>query len=87
MTDPTSAEELRAAAATLRTARFSGAMTATPVVAALVRARDPLAKLLESAASTAERLHGIFADSDSPAEFVHPDALAVARAINGGEQP
>lgn len=46
-----------------------------------------LAQLLDNAATTAEGLHSIFADSDSPAEFVHPDTLAVARAINAGAQP
>lgn len=79
--------ELKAAAAKLRTATFRGAMTATPAVAALVAAREPLAQLLDNAAATAEGLHGIFADSDDPTEFVHPDTLAVARAILAGSQP
>ena len=69
------AEELRTAATTLRTATFRGAMTATPAVAALVRAREPLADLLDDQA-----------DGDDEG-VINPWALAVARAISGGEQP
>lgn len=80
----TAADELRTAAQTLRTARFTGAMTATPVVAALIRAREPLAAWLEFARSDAERLGR--AVGDSPDQCLNPHALALARAINGGEQ-
>lgn len=80
----TPAEELLAAASKLRTAVFRGAMTATPAVAALVRAREPLAKWLEETAAEVRTAEGT--------EYaLHPDggvfgswdaALAVARAIN-----
>lgn len=92
------ADELRAAAETLRTARFTGAMTATQIVAALVRARAPIIKLLENCAELHEehepgRLLGIVppgcqwcADEDFPCSDMR-NALAVARAINAGSQP
>lgn len=76
----TPAEEINAAAETLRTATFRGAMTATPAVAALVRAREPLAKWLETTAtSLAASTHPDWQDC------VAADALATARAINGGQ--
>lgn len=67
----TPADEIKQAADRLRTARFSGAITATPVVAALLRARLPLADLLDDQA-----------DGDDEGE-VNPWALAVARVLNG----
>lgn len=70
--------ELSAAAATLRSARFTGAMTATPAVAALIRAREPLAKWLISWA-------GIELEESGPLPEDAQYALAVARVINGGQ--
>jgi hypothetical protein len=82
------ADELAAAAETLRTGRFTGAMTATPAVAALLRAREPIAALLGEHASFASlfaqlwqaRCGGAPAESEYSAET--RKALAVARAIN-----
>lgn len=71
--------ELSAAAATLRSARFTGAMTATPAVAALIRAREPLAKWLIS-------WGGIDLDETGPLPEDAQYAIAIARAINGGAQ-
>lgn len=79
----TVADELRAAEATLKGATFRGAMTATPAVAALVRAREPLAAWLEFVRSDAERLSR--AIGDSPDQCLNPHALAIARAINGSQ--
>jgi hypothetical protein len=64
------AEEIRAAAKTKRTAVFRGAMTATPAVAALLRAREALADWLDDASD---------GDDDG---IVNPHALRVARHIN-----
>lgn len=76
----TTADELRAAAAALRQARFTGAMTATPAVAKLISARLPLADWLDSmATSLTANTHPGWQ------ETVASDALAVARAINGGQ--
>ncbi len=74
----TTVDELRTAAAALRQARFPAAMTATASTAALIRARMPLADWLDSTATS-------LAASTHPdwQECVAPDALAVARAING----
>ncbi|MFD9721075.1 hypothetical protein [Streptomyces sp. NPDC059076] len=69
MNDP--ADELRAAAKQLRTARFTGAMTTTPAVAALLRSRHALAELLDDAA-----------DGDDHGE-INPYALAVAQQLLG----
>lgn len=81
MTTP--ADELREAARTLRTAAFRGAMTATPAVAALVRAREPLALLLEAVASNAlETAHEECSAWCSAETCDLSAALAVARAIN-----
>jgi hypothetical protein len=80
----TPADELRTAADTLRQARFTGAMTATPAVAALIRAREPLARWLTKLADfcdEVERTHGQQPPDDNPSIT---DALAVARQINGG---
>ncbi|WP_432124032.1 hypothetical protein [Streptomyces sp. C10-9-1] len=72
----TPADELDAAAALLREAAFRSAMTATPAVAALVRAREPLADWLESTAVSLRR-------STHPAwqEEVAGYPLAVARQL------
>lgn len=76
----TPAEEIQTAAKTLRSATFRGAMTATPAVAALVRAREPLANWLEiTATSLAASTHPDWQDC------VAADALATARAINGAQ--
>ena len=75
----TPAAELTAAADTLRTAAFRGAMTATPAVAALIRAREPLAAWMESWTGIDLR-----EDAALPEDAQH--ALAVARAINA-KQP
>ncbi|MCI3277588.1 hypothetical protein [Streptomyces cylindrosporus] len=75
-------DELAAAAATLRKATFSGAMTATPAVAALLAAREPLAEWLEHCRGSALALHKLTAAFDEPPVNTH--ALATARAINGG---
>jgi hypothetical protein len=82
----TPADELRAAAETLRSATFRGAMTATPAVAALVRAREPLAAWLDECRADSVRLHSLFPDADGQSK-TNPHALAVARAILGGGQP
>lgn len=92
-------EEITAAAAILGAARFTGAMTATPAVAALVSAREPLAKLLRETAAlhepgrcgkptanggTCAAAHGCAWCGDE--DWPCNDfrnALAVARAING----
>ena len=77
----TAADELRTAAAKLRAATFPGAITATPTVAALIATREPLANWLENtAASLTARTHPDWQD------VVAADALAVARALNGGGQ-
>lgn len=72
------ADQLRAAAEKLRAARFSGAITATPTVAALIGARLPLAAWLESWAGVDLSEHG-----PMPEDAQH--ALAVARQILGTE--
>jgi hypothetical protein len=96
MTTP--ADELRAAAASLRQARFPGAMTATPSAAALIRARLPLADWLDEEADGRDA--AVVAAMEIWGSTEHPDAaawlttghgkasahaLAVARAINGGQ--
>lgn len=79
-------EELRAAATALRTATFRGAMTATPAVAALLRAREPLADWLDFHAAMGDRLRSLF-DGDLPTdEDINHPALAVARTINTRSQ-
>lgn len=70
--------ELSAAAATLRSARIAEEITATPAVAALIRAREPLAKWLIS-------WGGIELEEGGPLPEDAQHALAVARAINGGQ--
>jgi hypothetical protein len=75
----TPVDEINTAAATLRSATFRGAMTATPAVAALVRAREPLARWLES-------WSGIELRESAAMQEDACHALAVARAILG-DQP
>jgi hypothetical protein len=75
----TPAEELRAAADTLRAATFTGAMTATPAVAALLRARGPLAAWLDSWGLVDLREHAAMQEDAR-------HALAIARAINGEQR-
>ncbi|MER6601140.1 hypothetical protein [Streptomyces parvus] len=70
------ADQLRAAAELLRAARFSGAITATPTVAALIGARMPLARWLESWSGVDLSEHG-----PMPEDAQH--ALAVARQLLG----
>jgi len=72
----TPAEELHAAADKLFTATFRGAYTATPAVAALIAAREPLACWLEFEAGLLER-----APQVQPQPRID-HALKVARAIN-----
>lgn len=74
----TPADELTAAAEKLRTARFTGALTATPAVAALIAAREPIAKWLTSWAPIEIR-------EDGPLPEDAALALATARAINGSQ--
>lgn len=86
MTTP--AHELATAAQTLRTARFAGAMTATPAVAALLRAREPIADLLSEHAAFASLFDQLWRArcGTAPAEAEYAaetrKALAVARQIN-----
>ncbi|MFD7793611.1 hypothetical protein [Streptomyces sp. NPDC059759] len=82
MTDP--AAELREAVRTLRRPGVSGAYTATSSAAAILRAREPLARWLEFLRSDGERRSRTLGDSLE--QCISPDALAVARAINGGER-
>jgi len=74
----TPADELRTAAEKLRNAAFRGAMTATPAVAALLRAREPLARWLDSWDGADVDEHAAMPD-----DLRH--ALLIARAINGGQ--
>lgn len=71
----TPAQELRAAAEKLRTARFPAAITATAALATLIGARLPLADWLDETARNAE-----------PVGSINACALATARAINGSAQ-
>ena len=71
------ADELRAAAETLRQHASIGAYTATPAGAALLRAREPLAQWLDDWARPGTT-------EDAPWPDLHR-ALAVARAINGSQ--
>lgn len=89
----TPADELAAAAETLRSARFTGAMTATPAVAALVRAREPIAELLQEHAAFVSLFDQLWQASrgKAPAEKEYTaetrKALTAARALNGDQQP
>lgn len=83
----TAADELRAAAEKLRTATFRGAITATPAVAALIGAREPIAEWLEHEARAARDAH-LYTDREPCAwcgEPANAHALAIARQINGGQ--
>lgn len=51
MTDPSPTNEIRAAAARLRTGTPKGAFTATSSAAAILRAREPLADWLDAEAA------------------------------------
>jgi hypothetical protein len=62
-------------------------MLRTPAEPAFLRLREPLAAWLDHVALSAVHIHSLFADSDTPDEFIGPQALAVARALNGTEQP
>ena len=82
----TPAEEIRAAITKLRTARFTGAITATPTVAGLIAAREPLAFLLEAVISNAlESSHEECSSWCSRETCDLSAALAVARAILGAQ--
>ncbi|TXS07013.1 hypothetical protein EAO70_36450 [Streptomyces sp. adm13(2018)] len=74
MTQPSPADQLRAAAKVLRGKTSIGAFTATPAGAGLLRAREPIAQWLDSEASHLDH-------DDFPA--LHETALEVARAITG----
>lgn len=78
----TPSEELTAAAAVLRRPHPNAAITATPTMAALLRARQPLAAWLEAAAAEVARVEERYRDRTA-GESMAPNALAVARAING----
>ncbi|MFD4662487.1 hypothetical protein [Streptomyces halstedii] len=78
---PTPADQLRAAAEKLRAARFSGAITATPTVAALIGARLPLAAWLE--AEAAPPITAQHSDRCTDPQCTTLAALAVARQILG----
>ncbi|MFD3802619.1 hypothetical protein ACFWTC_03100 [Streptomyces sp. NPDC058619] len=77
----TPSEELRAAAETLRAATIRGAITATPAVAALVRARGPLAELLDDHAARLDAT-----THPSWQEGIAGPALTVARALLATQQ-
>ncbi|MEH0631741.1 hypothetical protein [Streptomyces stelliscabiei] len=97
----TPADELQAAADKIRTARFTGAVTMLPAVAALIAAREPIAKLLRETAALHEpgcpgtrpnghncgAPHGCdwCGDEDWPCNDTR-NALAVARAILGTQE-
>ncbi|WP_328313123.1 hypothetical protein OG432_24590 [Streptomyces sp. NBC_00442] len=78
MTDTSPVADLTAAAQKLRSTRFVGAMTATPAIAGLVAAREPLANWLDSWTDIEVR-----EDAAMPEDLRH--ALAVARLINGSQ--
>lgn len=80
----TPADELRAAAQTLRTARFAGAMTNTPTGARLIAARLPLADWLAKLADFCDSMESVHGQQPPADNLSIVDALAVARAINGG---
>jgi hypothetical protein len=94
MTTP--ADELKTAVTLLRSGFFIGVRYSTSPVAALLRARSPLANWLESTADLHEphlcdKHEGCEAigcqwcgDEDWPCADMR-NALAVARAINGGQ--
>ena len=75
------ADLLRAAAEKLRAARFSGAITATPIVAALIGARLPLAAWLE--AEAAPPITAQHSDRCTDPQCTTLAALAVARQLLG----
>ena len=88
---PTPADELKAAAEVLRKPVTIGAYTATPAGAALLRAREPLTKLLTGAAETVTTYRDLGIDHDRTkcddfACDLVGHALAAARAILGGDQ-
>lgn len=95
----TPADEPHTAADKIRTARFTGAVTMLPAVAALVAAREPIAEWLEHAAkkhtaaiAAAASVWGSTSHADALAWLdtgvgqVSPQALAVARAILGTQE-
>jgi hypothetical protein len=86
MTQPSPADTLRAAAERLRQPASVGAYTATPAGAGLLRAREPLARLLDAAVEHVEEVF-MCCDygPDHCAEVAGP-AMTVARAVLG-EQP
>ncbi|MBV7671405.1 hypothetical protein STHAL_18305 [Streptomyces halstedii] len=75
------ADLLRAAAEKLRAARFSGAITATPIVAALIGARMPLAAWLD--AEAAPPITAQHSDRCTDPQCTTLAALAVARQLLG----
>ncbi len=77
----TPADEITAAVDRLRNARIPNAMTATPAVADLLRAREPLAKWLDSWTSVELRETATMQEDAR-------HALTIARAVLGTpEQP
>ncbi len=79
----TPADELRAAAAHLRAATLPTAITATPAMASLLRAREPLAAWLDFHAAMGDRMRALFDDDLPTDEDIKHPALAVARALLG----
>jgi hypothetical protein len=84
----TPAEELRAAAARLNDTRNcdnhtvdSDSHELLDLLRVLLRAREPLARLLAEVADSVEQDDGIIQDATSE------DALTIARAINAGAAP
>lgn len=77
---PEQAEILDRAASLLRAAHFQGGITATPAVAALIRARGAIAVLLEAEAVTQE-------EGKAPAISTSEAALMVAQDLIEGLEP
>lgn len=76
--------EFATAAELLRTARFTGAMTATPAVAVIVRARQPLTEWLGCLAMLTPAERKAERDGDRCGWCGVDHALDIARALNGG---
>lgn len=88
MTEPTPTEELRTAAARLRETRNCDGFNVDcdsrellDMIRVLLRAREPLAELLETAVPYLDRHNGVA----YPTHVVY--ALTVARAVNAAAEP
>lgn len=90
MTQPSPADELRAAATRLGEHTWIGALTVSPAGAGLLRGREPLVTLLDNAASMVDVWPELGDDHDREAcddyacDLIGA-ALDVARAINGSQ--